>query len=508
MPLAAILPYGLAFTLVTAVGLVLLPVAAWSFGHAIRAPGRWPLLLAAATLPVLALTGYSIYEGPPVRTLATEFTFTVALALGIFFLSSLAAGLRGRRRLWLPVVLFGLTVTTHAVAAALALLGALALWVTRRSGRRFGVTATIGAAAALVSAVWVLPLDRQPLCGEEDPPRAAPAPADDGALRIATYNLLHDFEDASDRTLDRRLELAADALHAAGADVVGAQEVVRNAADGAVARRLAAELAARSGVTWYWCWSQSNPLFPGEPDVRSRGGVGPLSELLVDGTSLANGREFREGLAVVTRFPISAARFHRLPDRSYEAPFCVPPDPFDCNLSAVFDSRQVLWARIGGSGGHAFDFFTTHIAHELTPLSPSTKLLQVKAALRVVERWNDPDTPDFLVGDFNSDPRSDRHEAVTDVGFVDTYLAAGGRECSAAAAGGCTGDPAEGEEVFTDGAGRTMRRRIDYVFARGCSVAGSRVIGTNARRVATGPDAGTFLWPSDHLGVVSTCRAP
>lgn len=366
-------------------------------------------------------------------------------------------------------------------------------------------------------------VDGEPECGTE----AGAAPADDGVLKIATYNLLHSQSVIDDETLEARLDLAADAVAASGADVVGAQEVVKNGDEvdsekdpfpqnhGHVAKRLARELAERTGDSWNWCWFQSNPHFPGEPDVQSGGG-GPLTEAMVEGGKDFLRGEFRIGEAIITRLPIEAARARRLPPRSYEAALCteVPPDPFNCNLAAFFDSRVLLWGRLDAGSLGEFDMFTTHIAHQLTDVSSTTKRIQINAALQYIEEWRDPQTPDFFVGDFNSTPDTDRFGDVLAAGFTDTYgdavsqglaVECGQHNNETQQWQGCTSN----QEIITEGNPPTLTvsRRIDHVFARGgtgcaLSVDGSEIFGTNTEKFDP-PDDKRWLWPSDHLGVVS-----
>lgn len=354
-------------------------------------------------------------------------------------------------------------------------------------------------AGAQIPAVPVA--DGVPLCGTE----GTRDQAHQGVLKVANFNILHSDTEEGDQTLGARLELAADAVAASGADVVGLQEVTFNTDDpdpdgneypqkhGNVAQRLAAEVSERTGRgAWHWCWFLSNPHVPGTPDVKPGGG-NPLDDLAAEFGNFPNEGSFREGVAVVSRYPIEDARSHRLTPRSYEAPLCVPPDPLGCTLPAVFDSRQVLFARVGAPGG-AVDLFTTHIAHELGGASDATKRLQVEQVLAWIELWSDPATPDFLTGDFNSTPETDRIATVLDNGFDDTWAEANPGDP------GYTGDPPAGEEVFTAANERGMQRRIDYVFARGCDSRASELIGTNAEQQGDG----RWLWPSDHLGLVST----
>ena len=343
-------------------------------------------------------------------------------------------------------------------------------------------------------------IDGTPLCGVASPPDGSPSPTpDDGQLRVGSFNVLHSDTEEGDATLEARLPLAAHAVQEANVDVVGLQEVTRNEAHGLVAQRLAEALAARTGDTWEYCWSQSNPHVPLTPEGN------PLDDLAARFGNTPDPGDFREGLAILTRFHISETRYRRLLPRSYEALACLDTDPF-CRLDAAFDARQVLWAHIETPTSDKLDMFTTHIAHGITPLSDTTKLLQVQQAVGVVDEWATPDpSPDFLVGDFNSDPSTDRHQALVDAGFFDTWAAANTPECTAPGVEGCTGGPAAGEESYTATASRAMSERIDYVWARPpstCALSPTDVVlvGINPELQ---PD-GRWLWPSDHVGLAAT----
>lgn len=399
----------------------------------------------------------------------------------------------------------------------------------------------IGAAAMLLSVVLPaspsraqdsgggsgLPTDGAPLCGvaQAPPPTAVSAvsvevilgdtvPIVDDELRVATFNLLHSLTPEADESLGARLPLLAGAIVDSGADIVGAQEVTRNVEldplaespqkHGLVAERLAETVAGLTGEDWHWCWSLSNPHVPLSPDVGPGGG-NPLDTAAAANGNFPDSGDFSEGLAIFSRYPIVEQRFRRLPPRSFEAPACTNLDPF-CRLDALFDSRQVLWGRVATPGGDV-DMFTTHLAHTLTELSDTTRLLQVQQALAITSEWATAGTtPDFLVGDFNSTPDSAVLAATSEAGFVDTYEAASGPECDTAVGDpGCSAGPTEGEEVYTPTATRKMSERIDYVLARppsGCTleVTASEAIGDVPAQL----NPTTWLWPSDHLGFVST----
>jgi hypothetical protein len=156
--LDVVLPYNVAFKLVTVLGPVMLPVAAYFFARGIDA--RWPAppLFAVATLPYLFFTGYTIYGGNLASTLAGEFSFTIALCLGLFFLGALARSLDHRSGFALPAALLAATVMSHIIVAFFAVIAAGVIWLQRRPWANFRVAAAIGGVGALLTAVWTVPL--------------------------------------------------------------------------------------------------------------------------------------------------------------------------------------------------------------------------------------------------------------------------------------------------------------------------------------------------------------
>ena len=152
------LPYNIAFKLVTVLGPVMLPVAAYSFARGIGARWPGPPLFAIATLPVLFYTGYTIWGGNLASTLAGEFSFTIALALGLFFLGALARALDDRKALAVPAALLAATVMSHLIVAVFAAVGAVIIWLQRRPVRNFRPALAIGGVAFLLTAIWSVPL--------------------------------------------------------------------------------------------------------------------------------------------------------------------------------------------------------------------------------------------------------------------------------------------------------------------------------------------------------------
>ncbi len=117
----------------------MLPVAAYSFARGIGARWPGPPLFAVATLPFLFYTGYTIWGGNLASNLAGEFSFTIALALGLFFLGALARALDDRKGLALPAALLAATVMSHLIVAVFVAVGAIVIWLQRRPLRNLPV---------------------------------------------------------------------------------------------------------------------------------------------------------------------------------------------------------------------------------------------------------------------------------------------------------------------------------------------------------------------------------
>jgi hypothetical protein len=170
--LDTLLPYSIAFKLVTALGAIAFPAAAYVFGRGLRAPSPAPALFAVGATIFLFFKGdpgtgveatqiagnQHIMGGNLASNFAGEYSFTLALALGLFFLGALAYSLDHRRGLWLPAVLLGATVMSHLVVAMFVVVGAVIVWIVRRPRRNLGTVAAIGGVGALLTAIWTIPL--------------------------------------------------------------------------------------------------------------------------------------------------------------------------------------------------------------------------------------------------------------------------------------------------------------------------------------------------------------
>ena len=155
--LSFLVPYGIAFKLVTVLGLVTLPAAAAAFGALSGMRRPYPACLAVATVPFLFDRGWTIYGGNIGSTLAGEFSFSISLSCALLFLGVLARSLdTGRHRGW-AIVLFGCTVLSHILPAIFAIVAAVVMVLIFPRVKRFALAATVGVLGLAVTGFWLVP---------------------------------------------------------------------------------------------------------------------------------------------------------------------------------------------------------------------------------------------------------------------------------------------------------------------------------------------------------------
>src|SRR4051812_20914377 len=165
--LDVVLPYNIAFKLVTVLGPLALPAGAYVFARGIRAPRpAAPMLAVAATGFLFFKDGgdttmtfdFHIMGGNLASTLAGEYSFMIALALSLFFLGTFARALDRRGSLWLPAVLLALTFTSHIVVAIFAVFAGVVIWLVIHPLRNFTRIAAVGLVGVFLTAFWFVPL--------------------------------------------------------------------------------------------------------------------------------------------------------------------------------------------------------------------------------------------------------------------------------------------------------------------------------------------------------------
>lgn len=135
-----VIPYNVAFKIVTVLGPVSLPAAMYWFGRGIglRRPAPTFLSLVAVVfltfVPDVSQTvGYNqrIMGGLLLSNLAGEFSFAIALSLAFFFLGTFVWCLTHRRRYWVAALLLSGVILSHIVVAMFAVAAALVFTVSR-----------------------------------------------------------------------------------------------------------------------------------------------------------------------------------------------------------------------------------------------------------------------------------------------------------------------------------------------------------------------------------------
>ncbi|MBA3282578.1 MAG: hypothetical protein H0U29_10140 [Acidimicrobiia bacterium] len=161
--LAVPMPYNRSFKLVTALGLLGLPVACWAFAKLADLPFPIPPLTAAGGLlfiynrePIYNNTG-NIIGGNFQSTMAGEFAFSISLTLAVLYLGVAARGLRTGRHRALAAALFALAGLCHLIPAFFVLACTAGLFLVHPDRGRLKWLATMVPVAGLLTAFWVLP---------------------------------------------------------------------------------------------------------------------------------------------------------------------------------------------------------------------------------------------------------------------------------------------------------------------------------------------------------------
>jgi hypothetical protein len=157
--LSWVLPFNVAFKLVTVLGIFLLPLATVICLRAMDYPFPIPAIGSAASLLLLFNQGNSMWGANIPSTLAGEFSFSISFALAVLFVGLLYRGVRsGRHRAGLAVLLalVGLCHPVPFISAA----GAGLYFLLDPAALRRNVIylAWVYTAAALLMAFWLVPL--------------------------------------------------------------------------------------------------------------------------------------------------------------------------------------------------------------------------------------------------------------------------------------------------------------------------------------------------------------
>ena len=154
--LSHVVNYAAAFKLVSVLGVVTLPGAAYLFGRLAGFRRPTPVVMAAAMLPFLFNWSYTIYGGNIASTLAGEYSFGIACSTGLLFLGCVAYSFRTGRCRWLAAVLFGVTILCHVVPALFFAAAAVVFALLRRRPlNAIRTLVPIGLVGCLLAGFWL-----------------------------------------------------------------------------------------------------------------------------------------------------------------------------------------------------------------------------------------------------------------------------------------------------------------------------------------------------------------
>lgn len=154
--LDVVLPYGVAFKLVTVLGLLALPPAIYFHARAMRMGSQVSLIAAGSAAVFAFLESYSIYGGNIASTLAGEFSYSWSFALSLVYLGLLIKAVRDDRKYakWAALAL-ALTALSHVLTTIVVIFASLFVLPWKKGVWR---TMAIWFWGFAIAAFWALPL--------------------------------------------------------------------------------------------------------------------------------------------------------------------------------------------------------------------------------------------------------------------------------------------------------------------------------------------------------------
>lgn len=150
------LPYGVAFKLVTVMGLVAMPLAVYFHARAMTLSRHVSLVASGAGAIFVFYESFTIYGGNVASTLAGEFSYSWSFALSLIYLGLLIKAVRDDRRYlkWAALVL-AVTALSHVLTTIVIIFASLFVLAWKKSLWR---TLAVWAWGFAIAAFWALPL--------------------------------------------------------------------------------------------------------------------------------------------------------------------------------------------------------------------------------------------------------------------------------------------------------------------------------------------------------------
>jgi hypothetical protein len=154
-----VIPYNIAFKLVSVAGLIALPLVCYALGRLARMRFPGPACLAVAAVPYLFNRDFTIYGGNIASTMAGEFCFSVSLAFAVLFLGFVARGMSTGRNRALAAVVLALCGLSHILPLFFAIGGAGVFFVMSLDFRRLRWSIPVLVTGGMLIAFWALPFE-------------------------------------------------------------------------------------------------------------------------------------------------------------------------------------------------------------------------------------------------------------------------------------------------------------------------------------------------------------
>jgi len=151
-----LLPYGVAFKIVTVAGLVSLPFASYYFARCMGLSRPVALVGGLAGSTFIFMESFTIFGGNTLSTLAGEYSFSWSFAIGLVYLGMVIRNTReGRGFTTGTAVLLALAALSHIITTFVVVVASLPLFFRRSGGK--ALTGSWGLGFAL-AAFWAVPL--------------------------------------------------------------------------------------------------------------------------------------------------------------------------------------------------------------------------------------------------------------------------------------------------------------------------------------------------------------
>lgn len=149
------IPYGVAFKVVTVLGLIGTPPAAYYLARSLNLGRLVSAVAAAAGVVFVFMESYTIYGANVASTLAGEFSFSWSFAFSLVYLGHLIRGVRDDRRhlIWAAVFL-ALTALCHIITTIVIVLASIPILFWKRGTQ----TVLVWLGGFSIAAFWALPL--------------------------------------------------------------------------------------------------------------------------------------------------------------------------------------------------------------------------------------------------------------------------------------------------------------------------------------------------------------